>query len=167
MPAPAEIESTILRLAAEAGAGHTISPNDAARALIEGAEWHVLMPLVRRGAVKLALDGKLVITRKGAGRSGRLQGRLSAGPAAAGLGRRRTGKQLRGAAGQPIGQKPDLFLGGVVDGVPAPEGRDAGSSPARHRWRPAAGVPIDRIGLDREARLAEDADRARHVMRPR
>ena len=65
MPAPAEIESTILQLAAKAGAGRSISRTDAARALIEGDEWHVLMPLVRRCAVKLALEGKLVITRKG------------------------------------------------------------------------------------------------------
>jgi hypothetical protein len=66
MPAtPAEIEATILRLLEEAGAGKTISPTDAARALIEGSEWHVLMPGMRRAAVKLALAGRLVIYRKG------------------------------------------------------------------------------------------------------
>ena len=64
-PSPAEIEATILRLLEEAGAGRTISPTDAARALIEGSEWNVLMPAVRRAAVKLALEGRLVIIRKG------------------------------------------------------------------------------------------------------
>ena len=63
--APAELETTILRLIGEAGAGRSISPTDAARALEPGAEWHVLMPAVRRAAVKLALAGRLVITRKG------------------------------------------------------------------------------------------------------
>jgi hypothetical protein len=36
-----------------------------ARALKPGPEWHVLMPAVRRAAVRLALDGRLVIYRKG------------------------------------------------------------------------------------------------------
>ena len=66
MPAaPTEIEDTILRLLDEAASGKTISPTDAARALIEGSEWHVLMPAVRRAAVKMALAGRLVIYRKG------------------------------------------------------------------------------------------------------
>jgi hypothetical protein len=30
-----------------------------------GADWHLLMPAVRRIALKLALDGRIVITRKG------------------------------------------------------------------------------------------------------
>lgn len=63
--APADIEATILRLLDEAGPGKTVSPTDAARALIDGSEWHVLMPAVRRTAVKLAQAGQLVITRKG------------------------------------------------------------------------------------------------------
>ncbi len=64
-PDSTDIEATILRLLAEAGAGKTVSPTDAARALIEGSEWHVLMPPVRRAAVRLALAGRLVIYRKG------------------------------------------------------------------------------------------------------
>jgi hypothetical protein len=62
---PADIEAAILRLLNEAGPGKTISPADAARALLSGPEWHVLMPKVRRVAVRLALDGRIVITRKG------------------------------------------------------------------------------------------------------
>ena len=66
MPAePAAVENTILRLIAEAGAGRTISPTEAARALKPDTEWHVLMPPVRRAAVKLALAGSIVIYRKG------------------------------------------------------------------------------------------------------
>jgi hypothetical protein len=62
---PARIETAILTLLAAAGAGRTVSPTDAARALEPGADWHLLMPAVRRAAVKLALDGRIVITRKG------------------------------------------------------------------------------------------------------
>ena len=62
---PADIEAAILRLLNEAEPGKTISPADAARALVPGPAWHVLMPKVRRVAVGLALDGRIVITRKG------------------------------------------------------------------------------------------------------
>lgn len=61
---PAETEATILRLLDEAGAGKTVSPTDAARALKPGPEWHVMMPGIRRAAVKLALGGRIVIYRK-------------------------------------------------------------------------------------------------------
>jgi hypothetical protein len=61
----ADIETAILRLLGEAGKGRTVSPADAARALIPGPGWHVLMPGVRRAAVRLAQAGRLVIYRKG------------------------------------------------------------------------------------------------------
>lgn len=62
---PADIEAAILRLLAEAGAGRTVNPPDVVRAVEPGPNWHLLMPLVRRVAVKLALAGRIVITRKG------------------------------------------------------------------------------------------------------
>jgi hypothetical protein len=62
--APDDIEATILRLLDEAGAGKTISPTDAARAL-KPDKWHTLMPAVRRVAVALAQAGRLTIYRKG------------------------------------------------------------------------------------------------------
>ena len=62
---PADIEAAVLRLLAAAGAGRTVNPTDAARALEPGPNWHVLMPAVRRAAVGLALAGRLVIYRKG------------------------------------------------------------------------------------------------------
>jgi hypothetical protein len=58
-------EATILRLLEEAGAGRTISPTDAARALHSGPAWNVAMPQVRRAAIALALAGRIVIYRKG------------------------------------------------------------------------------------------------------
>lgn len=60
----AAVARAILDLAtARAG---TICPTDAARAAASaGADWHALMPVVRRVAVRLALEGRLVITRKG------------------------------------------------------------------------------------------------------
>ena len=65
MTEPADIEAAILHLLGEIPAGKTISPADAANALMPGPQWHVLMPSVRRVAIRLALDGRLVIYRKG------------------------------------------------------------------------------------------------------
>ena len=66
MPAAAaDIEAAILRVLAEVGAGKSASPTDAARGLEPGPQWHRLMPAVRRSAVKLALEGRIVIYRKG------------------------------------------------------------------------------------------------------
>jgi hypothetical protein len=62
---PADIETTILRLLRALPAGKTISPTDAANALMPGPQWHVLMTPIRRVAVRLALEGRLVIYRKG------------------------------------------------------------------------------------------------------
>ncbi len=65
MTDPADIETAIFRLLGEAPAGKTISPTDAANVLKPGPEWHVLMPPIRRVAVRLAQEGRLVIYRKG------------------------------------------------------------------------------------------------------
>ena len=65
MTAPADIEAVIFALLAEAGEGRTVSPTDAARRLKPGPQWHLLMPAVRRAAIKLALAGRIVILRKG------------------------------------------------------------------------------------------------------
>jgi hypothetical protein len=66
MPSAAsDIEAAILHAVAEAGAGRSASPTDVARALEPGPQWHRLMPAVRRSAVKLALEGRIVIYRKG------------------------------------------------------------------------------------------------------
>ncbi|HEX2653531.1 MAG TPA: DUF3253 domain-containing protein [Xanthobacteraceae bacterium] len=64
---PGLIETTILRLATERGPGKTICPTEAARVL--GGDhpdgWGPLMQSVRRIAVRLAQEGRVVITRKG------------------------------------------------------------------------------------------------------
>lgn len=64
---PEAIERAILDLLAQRGAGLTISPMDVARRL--GGDhpdgWGPLMQPVRRAAVKLMKEGRLVITRKG------------------------------------------------------------------------------------------------------
>jgi hypothetical protein len=62
---PIDIEQALLSLLAQAGAGRTVNPTDAARALEPGPNWHLLMPAVRRAAVALAVAGRLVIYRKG------------------------------------------------------------------------------------------------------
>jgi hypothetical protein len=61
------IEETMLRLASERGAGKSFCPSEVARN-IGGAHpdgWGPLMQPVRRVAVRLALEGRITILRKG------------------------------------------------------------------------------------------------------
>ncbi len=61
------IEETMLALAAARGTEKTFCPSEVARA-IGGAHpdgWGPLMQPVRRVAVRLALEGRIVISRKG------------------------------------------------------------------------------------------------------
>ncbi len=64
---PEALEETILGLVAARGPEKTICPSEAARAL--GGDrpeaWGPLMQPIRRTAVKLAKEGRIVITRKG------------------------------------------------------------------------------------------------------
>jgi hypothetical protein len=64
---PDEVERMILRMVAERGPDRTICPSDAARALAgdKPDEWGPLMQPLRRVAVRLAKEGRLVIYRKG------------------------------------------------------------------------------------------------------
>lgn len=63
------IPDTILRLCNERGAGKTICPTEAAKALAgESAgdlAWREWLPKVRSEAVHLAREGRIVIYRKG------------------------------------------------------------------------------------------------------
>ena len=64
---PAAVEDTMLELLRARGSERTIGPTDVARAL--GGDhpdgWGPLMPDVRRAAVRLMTQGRLVILRKG------------------------------------------------------------------------------------------------------
>lgn len=66
---PSLIPDAILRLCIERGAGKTICPTEAARALAGDAAgdlaWREWLPKVRSAAVHLAREGKIVIYRKG------------------------------------------------------------------------------------------------------
>lgn len=64
---PEAIEETILRLVVERGAGKTICPSEAARALggPHPDGWGPLMKPVRAASVRLAHQGRLAILRKG------------------------------------------------------------------------------------------------------
>lgn len=66
-PTDEDLAKTILRLAAERGGERTLGPMDVARAL--GGDhpdgWGPLMQPIRRVAVQLMKEGRLVITRKG------------------------------------------------------------------------------------------------------
>ena len=69
-PAPPDsrtIEATLLRLVAERGPGKAVDPAEAARALSGGHpdQWGPLMQPIRKIAVALAEQGRLVIVRKG------------------------------------------------------------------------------------------------------
>ncbi|NDC57539.1 MAG: DUF3253 domain-containing protein [Alphaproteobacteria bacterium] len=58
------LDDVILDLTAARGPDKSICPSDAARAFA-GENWRKVLGEVRKAAVRLALDGKLVITRKG------------------------------------------------------------------------------------------------------
>ncbi len=62
-----QLEAAILSLVSERGQGKTICPSEAARRV--GGDhpdgWGPLMQPIRRVAVRLAQEGRLVITRKG------------------------------------------------------------------------------------------------------
>ena len=58
------LEVAILRLLEERGAGKTICPSEAARALGED-DWQPLMEPARAAARRLVSDGKIVITQSG------------------------------------------------------------------------------------------------------
>ncbi|MCS0505238.1 DUF3253 domain-containing protein [Ancylobacter sp. GSK1Z-4-2] len=59
------MEAAILALAGRPDAPRTIAPEEPARALATGPDWQSLLPLVRRTALRLAREGRLVIYRKG------------------------------------------------------------------------------------------------------
>ena len=63
---PEEIDprSTILKLVAERGAGKTICPSEAARA-IGGAQWREAMPVVHAAAKALAGEGAVELRQSG------------------------------------------------------------------------------------------------------
>lgn len=58
-------EAAILRLLAARPPDKTVAPEDVARALAQDTDWHSHLGAVRRTAVRLALEGRLVIYRKG------------------------------------------------------------------------------------------------------
>ncbi|QCI68934.1 DUF3253 domain-containing protein [Phreatobacter stygius] len=62
-----DLEVAILRLAEAKGPDKSISPDDAAKhvAGVRDVDWHSLLQPVRRTAIRLALEGRLVILRKG------------------------------------------------------------------------------------------------------
>jgi hypothetical protein len=69
-PAPPDrsaIEATLLRLIAERGPDKTLDPQEVARALSGNHQdqWGPLMQPIRKAAVALAEQGRLVILRKG------------------------------------------------------------------------------------------------------
>ena len=64
----AQLEKAILKLLSERGAGKTICPSEAARAVAAGKEkddWEPLMEPARAAARRLVADGKIVITQGG------------------------------------------------------------------------------------------------------
>ena len=62
-----ELEAAMLALLAERGEGRTIGPSDVAQAIggNQPEGWGPLMQPVRRAAVRLMKEGRVVILRKG------------------------------------------------------------------------------------------------------
>ena len=73
---------------------------------------------------------------------------------------RRSRKELRAPPREPIDRKSDPFAhGGVASPQPIAHGRKRAQ-----RVVDSARAPVDRVGFDRKARLAEDAEIGRaHV----
>jgi hypothetical protein len=67
MTIESELEDAILTLARARGPDKSIDPSEPAKhvATARGIDWHALMQPVRRAAVSLARQGRLVILRKG------------------------------------------------------------------------------------------------------
>jgi hypothetical protein len=67
MTLESELETAILALARARGPDKSIDPSEPAKqvAADRGIDWHALMQPVRRAAVRLATEGRLVILRKG------------------------------------------------------------------------------------------------------
>ncbi len=62
-----QIEVILLRLISERGLDKTICPSEAAIEIAgkQGEAWGALMPQIRKIAVRLANEGKIIVTRKG------------------------------------------------------------------------------------------------------
>jgi hypothetical protein len=67
MTLESDLETAILELARARGPDKSIDPSEPAKkvAADRGIDWHSLMQPVRRAAVRLAMDGRLLILRKG------------------------------------------------------------------------------------------------------
>lgn len=64
-PSEEAVEAAILAVASQPGAARTVTPEEIARSVATGADWQSLLPSVRRGALRLAEAGRLVLYRKG------------------------------------------------------------------------------------------------------
>ncbi|WP_018964003.1 DUF3253 domain-containing protein [Ancylobacter sp. FA202] len=64
-PSEEAVEAAILTVAGQPGAARTVTPEDVARSVATGPDWQSLLPSVRRGALRLAQAGRLVLYRKG------------------------------------------------------------------------------------------------------
>jgi Protein of unknown function (DUF3253) len=62
-----QLETILLSLISERGLDKTICPSEAAIVVAgkEGQAWGALMPQIRKIAVRLANEGRIVVTRKG------------------------------------------------------------------------------------------------------
>jgi hypothetical protein len=62
-----DLDTAILSLAHGKGPDKSIDPSEPAKlvAAARGTDWHGLLQPVRRAAVRLALEGRLIILRKG------------------------------------------------------------------------------------------------------
>lgn len=65
LPDEARVAAVLLQLSAACAPGKSVSPMDVAQELMPKEDWQRALPLVRRVAVRLALEGRLIIYRKG------------------------------------------------------------------------------------------------------
>lgn len=59
------VDDAILSLIATCGEGKSICPTEAAQKAHPGEQWRQILPRVRTAAIRLALEGRINILRKG------------------------------------------------------------------------------------------------------
>ncbi len=65
LPEEGVVEQAILQMAGEAGPASSVAPTEVAQKVFSEADWQRALPVVRRVALRLAREGRLVLLRKG------------------------------------------------------------------------------------------------------
>lgn len=65
LPEEAVVERAMIEMAGAAGPGGSVAPTEVAQAVFPVPDWQRALPVVRRVALRLAREGRILILRKG------------------------------------------------------------------------------------------------------